>query len=508
MQHNHSSHHHHHPQRDINQTEEMIQATSRVSGQYRGRQMGRLRGRPWGRGRGGSTHKTDRDDGHCQCHTEDDASSEDRMSTDSRSYDEEVSDVENDEEDIRAIVQDILSKRGEDDVRSDLSDIIQQVKQMLELKRQQVSPLVSSELELGSNDGEMKGRLFKNTNYEHGSDKTAQVRKKQVRPHQRELKDKDLDEKNDASPDVDEFAVFQFVIKKYSGHCEVGQLQSDAQHLFPPGLDVLTWLFKSRSFKVFKRSDPSKLYESLVFVKKDRLRLCAHYVTDSNCSLPNCPYIHLCRSFLAGCCSGADCRFSHSLTNEHNLNVLKELHLSEIFTEAEILSVVRCCTLFVCSSWNKNGWCSTSKIYSLCPYLHVCQNLVLRDCTKVNCKLGHNLDTPASRLLLGPAFYGVNKLPTPLLLNVILLPNNKQEPIKMRRSVSKSESGQQRTEQPQERSIGLKEEKKGYRNDQLRENMTAKQKTTEKVDSWRDIHLYDDKEERFICEANLRKQCR
>ncbi|KAK2141009.1 hypothetical protein LSH36_1185g00068 [Paralvinella palmiformis] len=78
----------------------------------------------------------------------------------------------------------------------------------------------------------------------------------------------------------------------------------------------------------------------------------------------------------------------------------------------------------------------------------------------------------------------------------------------MRRSVSKSESGQQRTEQPQERSIGLKEEKKGYRNDQLRENMTAKQKTTEKVDSWRDIHLYDDKEERFICEANLRKQCR
>ncbi|KAK2144607.1 hypothetical protein LSH36_744g01074 [Paralvinella palmiformis] len=159
----------------------------------------------------------------------------------------------------------------------------------------------------------------------------------------------------------------------------------------------------------------------------DKLRLCANYVRPIGCSLSNCPYFHLCRSLLAGCCSRPKYHCSHSLMDEHNVHVLEILDITLVFTPEETLSLMRCCTLFICPYWNKDGLSKLSKKYLLCQHFHVWQRFFQGRCRNPDCKLKHTLDTDLDKMLLSRPFYHLDKVKKSLVMDIVLLSTERRK---------------------------------------------------------------------------------
>ncbi|XP_014063875.1 extensin [Salmo salar] len=131
-----------------------------------------------------------------------------------------------------------------------------------------------------------------------------------------------------------------------------------------------------------------------LIVAKTKMRLCR----DKECN--GCSNLHLCVFYLYGTCRfNEGCRFSHELTSEYNIRVLREHHLEE-FDKREL------CTLLlqndntllpqVCFTYNKGsgeyGYCPDKES---CRRLHVCERYIRGTCAaEVDCDRSHDFYEP------------------------------------------------------------------------------------------------------------------
>ena len=74
---------------------------------------------------------------------------------------------------------------------------------------------------------------------------------------------------------------------------------------------------------IWTETDPSKV---ISFLRQSFPRLCKKY-ENGNCTDENCHRLHICANFLFSICNSNYCCFSHSITDEHNLNVFEKYNL-------------------------------------------------------------------------------------------------------------------------------------------------------------------------------------
>lgn len=119
-----------------------------------------------------------------------------------------------------------------------------------------------------------------------------------------------------------------------------------------------------------------------------KLRLCSNYVSAVNeCKTENCPYFHLCRDFIKGCCiHGANCSRGHSFQNKRDRNTLLQLKLDG-FTNGQLRQLMLASSPQVCIDYN-GGTCMLGPF---CSRVHICKGYVMNTCSREGrCLLDHN----------------------------------------------------------------------------------------------------------------------
>ena len=169
------------------------------------------------------------------------------------------------------------------------------------------------------------------------------------------------DEQSDDPITIIEATLFEIIVKKHAGECLLRDLRPDAVRLLPPNVDLLAYLENSSCLKVFKTRSLKDVDQYLIIVHEPGLKMCMNYNKggDDTCSLALCPYIHICKRFLAGLCKRHNCRFSHELADSHKERLLRKKRLADKFTSQEMLYILKCSTLQVCPRWNRNGRCGS-----------------------------------------------------------------------------------------------------------------------------------------------------
>ena len=179
---------------------------------------------------------------------------------------------------------------------------------------------------------------------------------------------------NPVLPDAD--VVFKWMVKYHEGKCTLGKLLEEPE-LIPAGINAIQWFNKSRRFKVFLCKRKSDVNKSLVKVHSKQIRMCAYYNKMGVCHNKNCPFVHLCRYYLAGECTNTECSFAHTLLDDHNRRVAKQL--AGIYTDYEIIHIMRNSTLQICHEYNQ-GSCPAEDDFYLCHKLHMCAAFICRRC--------------------------------------------------------------------------------------------------------------------------------
>ena len=153
--------------------------------------------------------------------------------------------------------------------------------------------------------------------------------------------------------------------------------------------------------------------------RRDRkVELCPTYWTERGCGEDSeCPKLHICRYHLQTFCEKGEsnCKFSHSLHDDHNSRIMENNGLEDInvadmrrayktsqFTKNRQLPEA-------CKFYNgmRNGCKHSSDEYSKCHCLHICKFFILDKCKYQNrCKCSHSLKDPQPANVL--RHYGIN----------------------------------------------------------------------------------------------------
>ena len=197
-------------------------------------------------------------------------------------------------------------------------------------------------------------------------------------------------------PDTD--VVFKWIVKYHEGKCTLGTLLEEPE-LIPAGINAIEWFSKSRRLKVFICKRKSDVNKSLVKVQGKQVRMCAYYNKIGMCRNKNCPFVHLCRYYLAGECTSTECSFAHTLSDDHNRRVTKKL--AGIYTDDEIIHILRNSTLQICHEYNQ-GSCPAEDDFYLCHKLHMCAAFICRRCplSDQECTKEHSFENKTVKNIL------------------------------------------------------------------------------------------------------------
>ena len=175
-------------------------------------------------------------------------------------------------------------------------------------------------------------------------------------------------------------AVFDCILKEYDGAVSFADI-SKRQDLFAIGCeDVVAW-FKARkdSFLLNEEKDGTVL-EVSVFCR--RAQLCFNQA----CSKKDCPYLHVCRAYIAGFCRFGDrCQRNHSFQYEKDRKFLSKLKLNDL-SEENLRKVIQLSIPQVCLDYNK-GSCAKGQN---CAQIHICKGMIRKTCEdEEDCGLQH-----------------------------------------------------------------------------------------------------------------------
>ncbi|XP_068694756.1 uncharacterized protein [Montipora foliosa] len=162
--------------------------------------------------------------------------------------------------------------------------------------------------------------------------------------------------------------------------------------------DFMNILQENRDKFLVIRNVQGVIHQISAFCPK--LRLCSNYVSAVNeCKTENCPYFHLCKDFIKGCCIyGENCSQGHSFQNKRDRNTLLQLKLDG-FTNGQLRQLLLASSPQVCIDYN-GGTCMLGP---LCSRVHICKEFVMNTCSREGrCLLDHNraFETKHTILLL------------------------------------------------------------------------------------------------------------
>ncbi|XP_074654868.1 uncharacterized protein LOC141908647 isoform X2 [Tubulanus polymorphus] len=130
---------------------------------------------------------------------------------------------------------------------------------------------------------------------------------------------------------------------------------------------------------------------------------CGNQLGEKGCErMDRCPYLHICPSYLAGCCIfRKKCKLNHKLLDDHNKVVLrvKFKQIDSIRCEENAREIVSKIFPKVCRNYNYAGeGCDRG---DGCRYLHLCGKMVNRMCKRSgNCQLNHDHTDPHDKAIL------------------------------------------------------------------------------------------------------------
>ena len=139
--------------------------------------------------------------------------------------------------------------------------------------------------------------------------------------------------------------------------------------------------------------------EVLVLAMVKGLDLCFDYKSTQGCHNSKCPFIHLCKQFVVGCCPLFNqCKYSHNVTDQHNSRVLSGFGLIRSLPENLALKLIRNSLPTICQDHNSEKGCQNR----LCIRFHVCGYRVLQICERIpeRCVYGHSFKTAHNSNLL------------------------------------------------------------------------------------------------------------
>ena len=202
------------------------------------------------------------------------------------------------------------------------------------------------------------------------------------------------------SPEVGSKTLQQKVLKSLiastHGCRSLAELQKILYQEFPTTADLLAWLLSPNGEKICVMQIALTPAETMVILLVPKFQLCFDHSSNRDCSLKNCPYLHLCRAYVSGRCSfGEHCKYSHNVQSDHNQRVVNLTQVS--FESAEdTIAAVRHSMPKVCEGFNSSQGCRKPT----CTRFHICANYVQKACPFPICKKGHHLQTPYNTKLM------------------------------------------------------------------------------------------------------------
>ena len=213
-------------------------------------------------------------------------------------------------------------------------------------------------------------------------------------------------------------SIFRCICMEYNGQVPFSVI-SQRQELFPPDIiDVSAW-FKANPNQFMTIENKAGVIEA-IRAYNPKARICFRYLlTKKGCKDPKCFRYHVCSLYLANgvCPFGEKCSYSHShsLLSPHNKKITRQLRLNS-FSEEQLRILISASVPEVCLDYNKRS-CQRG---FRCNGIHICMHFVKKKCKKgENCPLGHSLETPEAKLVLGR--YNLSKVPSYAVLGALLI---------------------------------------------------------------------------------------
>ncbi|KAK7093586.1 uncharacterized protein [Littorina saxatilis] len=183
--------------------------------------------------------------------------------------------------------------------------------------------------------------------------------------------------------------IFNLLLRQFQGRTKLGTLLSQKGNLFKgfSHEDAAEWLKHSNRFLTFEKNGVVKY----VSVSYKEARSCFKYKKHNTdrCVNETCPWFHICRDFIAGCCPwDSSCHFNHSFHTKSNAKVCVEAGL-QAFTDEEIRIISFRSSPVVCMKFGK-GACQELD----CPDIHICPQFLRDECNDEACNFGHLVKGP------------------------------------------------------------------------------------------------------------------
>ena len=175
-----------------------------------------------------------------------------------------------------------------------------------------------------------------------------------------------------------ENAVFNCICQDYN--CSVSfEVISKRHDLFPEACrDIAAWFRKRKDRFFLTESEEGAILEVSAFCRG--IRFCWRQVNSKICSKKNCPYLHVCKEYVAGLCNlGKRCKRNHNFQYDQERNFLSKLNLNGLKNE-ELCKVIQNSFPQVCLNYN-DGLCSSDE---RCSQIHICKDFVRNKCRKEN----------------------------------------------------------------------------------------------------------------------------
>ncbi|VDI31960.1 Hypothetical predicted protein [Mytilus galloprovincialis] len=185
--------------------------------------------------------------------------------------------------------------------------------------------------------------------------------------------------------------IFKYIVTTFGGGCTFEKFCKRCK-IFPEKANISLWFEKHTSqFRLYK--DMGKIIYIVPYL--ENTSVCFHYNNVHGpgvCTEANCSHFHICRrSVRNNACPYKKCTLDHDFTNEHNLQLKKQLEMDDL-QDTPMKKVLNGRYPAICQTYySRQGHCKRGV---KCPYLHLCGLYKFGKC-KDPCtqNLSHNLKT-------------------------------------------------------------------------------------------------------------------
>ena len=151
--------------------------------------------------------------------------------------------------------------------------------------------------------------------------------------------------------------------------------------------EMLKWFQTPAGQEMFRLFPEKSFGKYVVCLGIKSLQLCIGYCQWQGCLKQDCPYLHICREYVAGRCKRQHCKFTHNLRIEHNRDKIHKAGI-EPFTDQDIMKAIRRSLPCVCPDYNSGSGCNKN----VCVMFHVCGDKIRQRCQYgYLCKRDHNM---------------------------------------------------------------------------------------------------------------------